>query len=259
MSVTTQFGCAYFGVRDPDHFEGDLIEIARSGFSWVLFPFTQDDAAWERATFRLLVETAEECGLLPIIGPWGGDEFGGEGIQGRMPTEEWLARARATGAPVLHVDEPRVSTLTLPQVLDAWDDDANVWLTIQPDRSAALDPETVERVAVLGTDAYDGSVARRVADTRNFGSLTGRLDLAWVGAFRVPRGREAFVGRTVIARATLAPYVGIWAWKGSTGRGDLRSARPRVVQEQVRRAIAEVRAAQIGTATVAAAVAGSAA
>jgi hypothetical protein len=257
VSVTTQFGCAYFGVRDPDHFEGDLIEIARSGFSWVLFPFTQDDAAWERPTFRLLVATAQECGLLPVIGPWGGDEFGGEGIQGRMATLEWLARARATGAPVLHVDEPRVATVTLPQVLDAWGDDASVWLTIQPERSAALDPETVQRVAVLGTDAYDGSVARRVAATRAFGRVTGRLDLAWVGAFRVPRGREAFVGRTVTAMAALAPYVGVWGWKGSTGRGELRSARPRVVQEHVRLAIADVRAGQTGVAV--AAVAGSAA
>jgi hypothetical protein len=41
--------------------------------------------------------------------------------------------------------------------------------------------------------------------------------------------------------AELAPRVGIWGWKGSTGRGELRSANPGGVQEAVERAIAAVR------------------
>jgi hypothetical protein len=43
--------------------------------------------------------------------------------------------------------------------------------------------------------------------------------------------------------ATLAPLVVIWGWKGSTGRGVLRSDDPNAVQAQVARAVAEVRAA----------------
>jgi hypothetical protein len=43
--------------------------------------------------------------------------------------------------------------------------------------------------------------------------------------------------------ATLAPMVGIWGWKGSTGRGVLRSDDPDEVQTEVARVVAEVRAA----------------
>jgi hypothetical protein len=41
--------------------------------------------------------------------------------------------------------------------------------------------------------------------------------------------------------AELAPRVGIWGWKGSTGRGDLRSANPALVQDAVAAAIREAR------------------
>jgi hypothetical protein len=41
--------------------------------------------------------------------------------------------------------------------------------------------------------------------------------------------------------ASVASLVGIWAWRGSTGRGELRSARPRRVEEAVQAAIAPVR------------------
>jgi hypothetical protein len=240
-----RFGTAYFGVRDAHHFTTDLAEIADAGYDWVLFPFTQDDAAWERETFAALVTAARALGLATVISPWGGDEFGGEGIQGRLSTTEWLARAKATGADVLHVDEPRVATITLPEILDGWGDDDAVWLTIQPDRAAVLDPETIRRVGVLGTDAYDGDLAERVEVTRAFGTETGRLDLAWVQAFRIGFGEEPFVGEVAEALAALAPRVGIWAWRGSTGRGVLRSARPAAVEESVRRAIERVRAGRI--------------
>ncbi len=236
----TRFGCAYFGVRDPDLFERDLAAMAGAGFSWVLFPFTHDDAMWERATFARLVEAAEAVGLESVVSLWGGDEFGGEGVQTRLRTSEWLIRAKDTGARSFHVDEPRVSSMTLPSILDAWGDDRSAWLTIQPDRTGLIDAETRRRVAILGTDAYDGDLDERVRVTRAFEESTGRLDLAWVQAFRIADGDEAFVGRMVEAMATLAPVVGIWGWKGSTGRGELRSARPSDVQDTVNEAVGRV-------------------
>jgi hypothetical protein len=235
-----RFGCAYFGVRDPDYFEADLAAIARGGCSWVLFPFSHDDALWEASTFRTLVRAAERHGLEPAISPWGGDDFGGEGVQTALPTRDWLARARATGASILHVDEPKGGRLTIDEVLDAWGDDATTWLTVEPHRVGILDPVTIGRVAVLGTDAYSGTVHERVAATRAFRDQAGRLDLAWVQAFRITSGGEPAVADAVAAMAELAPLVGIWAWKGSTGRGELRSADPGRVQLAVERAIAAV-------------------
>lgn len=239
----TRFGIAYFGVRDLDHAASDLREIAAQGFDWVLFPFSHDDARWEASTFAALVSIARQLGLETVISPWGGAEFGGEGVVTDLSLEAWLERARETGADDLHVDEPKAGGRTLEQVLDLWGDDGRVWLTMQPDRAAVLARPVVERVAVLGTDAYDGDLAARVAATRGFAAATGRLDLAWVQAFRIRAGEEALVGEAVRAMATLASLVGIWGWKGSTGRGVLRSDDPSAVQEQVARAVAGMRTA----------------
>ena len=238
----TSFGVAYFGVRDPDHALDDLAEIAGQGFDWVLLPFTHDDAAYELPTFTTLVGIARRVGLTPIVSPWGGGEFGGEGVRSSMPLPDWIESVRATGAGILHVDEPKRRGTTIADILDLWADDAGVWLTIEPERHAELSPEVVGRVAVLGTDAYTGLVDERVAATRAFGAATGRLDLAWVRAFRIAAGEEELVEASTLALAELAPRVGVWAWKGSTGRGELRSERPRLVQEAVARAIARVRA-----------------
>lgn len=240
IRARTRFGVAYFGVRDPDHYRADLAEIARQGFDWVLLPFTHDDALWERATFGDLVATARALGLTTVISPWGGDEFGGEGVQTALSLETWLERARASGADVLHVDEPRLASRRLVEVLELWADDARIWLTIQPERAAELPPDVVRRVAALGTDAYDGSLEDRVAATRAFALATGRLDLAWVQAFRVRAGQEAGVGEAVRSMAAIAPLVGIWGWKGSSGRGDLRSDDPSAVQRAVSEAVSEV-------------------
>jgi hypothetical protein len=241
--VTTgdeRFGIAYFGVRDLDHARADLAEMRAQGFGWVLLPMTQDDAVWERRTFRSLVAAATDAGLLPVISLWGGDEFGGEGIAGPVPVPDWIAIARDTGAPVLHVDEPKNRSLGVPAVLDLWGDDATAWLTVEPHRVGLFDAETWRRPAVVGTDAYSGTVAERAAATTGFAAATGRLDLAWVQAFRIGSGDEAEVGAALLAMAELAPRVGIWGWRGSTGRGELRSDRPLEVQRAVAAAIAAV-------------------
>lgn len=220
--------------------------MARAGFAWVVLPFTQDDAAWEVSTFRTLVGIADRHGLEPIISPWGGDDFGGEGVQTSMTTLDWLARARETGAQILHVDEPKVAHLTIAQVADAWGGAPTVWLTVEPHRAAVVDAATSARVAVLGTDAYDGTVEERVARTRTFARQAGRLDLAWVQAFRIPEGGEDLVADGVRAMAALAPRVGVWGWKGSTGRGELRSVDPAAVQAAVNQAMIAARAQEPG-------------
>jgi hypothetical protein len=244
-SMTEQFGTAYFGVRDLDHARADLAEMRAQGFGWVLLPMTQDDAVWERRTFAALVTAAGSEGLVPVVSLWGGDEFGGEGIPGPVPVADWVSIARDTGAPILHVDEPKNRSLGVPAVLHLWGDDASAWLTVEPHRTASFDAETWRRPAVVGTDAYSGTVTDRVAATRGFAAATGRLDLAWVQAFRIASGEEAAVGEAVRAMAALAPRVGIWAWRGSTGRGELRSDRPLEVQRVVAAAMAEVMAGEL--------------
>ncbi|MFL5709157.1 MAG: hypothetical protein ACJ77Y_09265, partial [Chloroflexota bacterium] len=69
----------------------------------------------------------------------------------------------------------------------------------------------------------------------------GRLDLAWVQAFRIPAGGERFVGQVTQALSAVAPIIGVWAWRGSTGRGTLRSDDPMRVQREVSAAIRRVR------------------
>src|ERR671912_1497896 len=84
------FGTAYFGVRDPHHASRDFEAMRRTGYAWVLLPMTQDDAVWERVTFRHLVQRAEANGLEPIVSLWGGGLFGGEGNEGPLDATEWL-------------------------------------------------------------------------------------------------------------------------------------------------------------------------
>ncbi|MFL5641804.1 MAG: hypothetical protein ACJ771_05620 [Chloroflexota bacterium] len=237
---TPAFGCAYFGVRDQTHFEADLAEMCAAGFDWVLLPMTQDDATRERETFQALVVTARALGFVTVISPWGGDIFGGEGIAGRLSLEEWIGHARATGADILHVDEPR--GFPFEHALDAWGCDERAWLTIQPDRAGEITPSVIARVAVVGTDAYDGDLEARLDATRAFGVASGRLDLAWVQAFRIPAGTEEFVGQVTEALSAMAPIIGVWGWRGSTGRGTLRSDDPMRVQSEVSAAIRRVRA-----------------
>lgn len=238
----TRFGTAYFGVRDLDHARRDLAAMRRAGYDWVLFPMTQDDAVWERSTFRRLVAAAETTGLEPIISLWGGGMFGGEGIAGPLSAAEWIARARDTGAPVLHIDEPKLPRPAVREMLARWS--GPVWLTLEPDRAHALGPLGPMRFEVVGTDAYTGTIDDRVAATDGFRRTVGRLDLTWVRAFRIPAGGEEEVAAGVVAMAGLAPRVGIWAWKGSMGRGELRSDRPALVEMSVQRGIAAVRAAE---------------
>lgn len=239
-SRVTQFGVAYFGVRDLDHARSDLAAMRTQGLSWVLLPMTQDDAVWERATFAALVAAAQAEGLDPIISLWGGDHFGGEGLAGPLSVADWVEIARDTGAPVLHIDEPRNGAQDVPAVLDMWGDDASAWLTVEPHRAGQFDAETFRRPHVVGTDAYSGTVTDRFATSEAFHTATGRLDLAWVQGFRIAAGQESLVGEAVRAMAAIAPRVGIWGWRGSTGRGALRSDRPLEVQAVVAAAIGDV-------------------
>jgi hypothetical protein len=240
---TPAFGCAYFGVRDRAHFEADLAKMSAAGFDWVLLPMTQDDATWECETFNALVSAARALGLVTVVSPWGGDIFGGEGIAGPVSLTEWIDHARATGADILHVDEPR--GFPIEHALDAWSCDERAWLTIQPDRVGEMTPSVISRVAVLGTDAYDGDLETRIDATRAFGVAAGRLDLAWVQAFRIPAGGERFVGQVTEALSDVAPIIGVWGWRGSTGRGTLRSDDPMRVQREVSAAIRLVRRRQV--------------
>jgi hypothetical protein len=234
-----RFGTAYFGVRDPDHAARDFDEMRQAGYDWVVLPMTQDDAVWEVRTFGRLVELAETRGLDPIVSLWGGTLFGGEGGAGPLDLHRWLDRAQATGARTLHIDEPKLSASEIDGLLGRWE--GPVWMTLEPHRARLLASIRSAAIDVVGTDAYGGSTHERVAATEAFGLAAGRLDLAWVQAFRIPHGAESSVRESLVAMAGRAPRIGVWAWKGSVGRGEIGSDRPRHVEAAVRAGMAAVR------------------
>ena len=48
-----QFGVSYFGVRHPQHFQRDLEEIARLGFTSIIFTFSEEDHRFYQGTLHV--------------------------------------------------------------------------------------------------------------------------------------------------------------------------------------------------------------
>ena len=59
-----QFGVSYFGVRNPQHFQRDLEEIARLGFTSIIFTFSEEDHRFYQGSLAGIVHTTVDGRIL---------------------------------------------------------------------------------------------------------------------------------------------------------------------------------------------------
>ena len=114
-----QWGVSYFGVRNPHHFRRDLEDIARLGFTYVVFTFSEDDHRFYQGSVAESVRLTRERGLRAYVDPWGvGGIFGGEAFteRGAWDLEGQQHRSDGRPLPLLCPDFRRHASL--PQPLD---------------------------------------------------------------------------------------------------------------------------------------------
>ncbi len=79
-----QWGVSYFGVRNPAHFQRDLEDIARLGFTYIVFTFSEDDHRFYQGSLTECVRRTKQHGLKAYVDPWGVcGIFGGEAFSDR--------------------------------------------------------------------------------------------------------------------------------------------------------------------------------
>lgn len=99
-----RFGVSYFGVRNPQHTERDLDEMARLGFDYVVLTFSEHDHRFYQQSVAACVHQAHERGLTVWVDPWGvGGIFGGEAFsdQGAWQVEAQQQRRDGRSLPLL--------------------------------------------------------------------------------------------------------------------------------------------------------------
>ena len=64
-----QFGVSYFGVRNPQHFQHDLEDIARLGFTSIIFTFSEEDHRFYQGSLAEFVRRTHQQGLKACIDP----------------------------------------------------------------------------------------------------------------------------------------------------------------------------------------------
>jgi hypothetical protein len=133
--ASLQFGVSYFGVRNPQHFQRDLDDIARLGFDYIVFTFSEDDHRFYRGSVAECVQRTRQHGLKTWIDPWGVcGIFGGEAFteRGAWDIEGQQRRSDGRPLPLLCPNSPEVRTYlgqwitTVAEVLQAeaifWDE-----------------------------------------------------------------------------------------------------------------------------------------
>ena len=66
-----QWGVSYFGVRNPQHFRRDLEDIARLGFTYIVFTFSENDHRFYQGSVAESVRLTRERGSTGVCGPVG--------------------------------------------------------------------------------------------------------------------------------------------------------------------------------------------
>ena len=83
----------HFGVRNLQHFQHDLEEIARPGFTSIIFTFSEEDHRFYQRSPAEFVRRTHQQGLKAFIDPWGvcgvlgGEAFsdrGAEDLEGQQ-------------------------------------------------------------------------------------------------------------------------------------------------------------------------------
>jgi hypothetical protein len=95
------WGVSYFGVRNPQHFQRDLDEIARLGFTYIVFTFSEEDQRFYQGSITEFVRRTHQHGLRAYIDPWGvGGVFGGEAFSDRGAWDLEGQQRRSDGRPL---------------------------------------------------------------------------------------------------------------------------------------------------------------
>ena len=98
-SPRRQWGVSYFGVRNPRHFQRDLDDMARLGFTYVVLTFSENDHRFYQSSVAECVRLTQERGLRAYVDPWGvGGMFGGEAFTERgawdLEAQQWRSDGR---------------------------------------------------------------------------------------------------------------------------------------------------------------------
>lgn len=119
MSIET--GVAYFDARARRHWEGDLDDMAASGFTYVVHCISEFDLRWQKESVRRLIAATRERGMRVWLDPWGvGEVFGGEPFSRFGAFHPEARQIRSDGAATSH------ACLNQPAFRDfvrAWVDD----------------------------------------------------------------------------------------------------------------------------------------
>ena len=92
---------SYFGVRNPQHFQRDLDDIARLGFTYIVFTFSENDHRFYQGSVAACVRLTQERGLRAYVDPWGvGGMFGGEAFTERGAWDLEGQQRRSDGRPL---------------------------------------------------------------------------------------------------------------------------------------------------------------
>src|SRR5215475_9689614 len=95
------FGVSYFGVRNPQHFQHDLKDIARFGFTSIIFTFSEEDHRFYQGSLTEFVRRTHQQGLKAYIDPGGVcGVFGGEAFSERGAWDLEGQQLRSDGRPL---------------------------------------------------------------------------------------------------------------------------------------------------------------
>ncbi|MEF2277702.1 hypothetical protein V3W47_05270 [Deinococcus sp. YIM 134068] len=245
-------GTAYFSARVLRHLAPDLRELARSGFTWVNFPLTEQDVCFAPGLAVDLVTAARDAGLEAWLSPWGvGGVFGGEGLSAvahhgaRSPAvadavARWLACAVAAAPDGLFWDEPRdrLGGGPMGDLLVGWLREGQLagltnHVCFEPGYGWPDPAVLAGRVGSVGTDPYDWQptpaeqaayVTRHAHALRAYADGAGCAAHLWVRAFRVERGRaDLAVAALRAAWVSGAARVGLWSYRAGEGLSCLAS------------------------------------
>ena len=100
-ALSRRWGVSYFGVRNPQHFQRDLDDIARLGFTYIVFTFSENDHRFYQGSVAESVRLTRERGLQAYVDPWGvGGMFGGEAFTERGAWDLEGQQRRSDGRPL---------------------------------------------------------------------------------------------------------------------------------------------------------------
>ncbi len=72
-------GISYFGVRNPEWVEKDIIQIKEAGIDYIVHTYSENDLEYYEGTMREIVAISKKYGLEVYLDPWGlARIFGGE-------------------------------------------------------------------------------------------------------------------------------------------------------------------------------------